>query len=119
MALTPGGPVVVVCGSREWADAAPIRAHLYELQPSIVIEGGALGADRLARIEAQGLGIHVATVAAQWERYRKAAGPRRNLAMIDLRPDRVLAFWVGGSPGTKHMIDLAKKAGVAVEVVRP
>ncbi len=51
-------------------------------------EGGARGADRLARVWAQLGGIEVETHPAQWERDGKAAGPIRNRAMlVNGRPD--------------------------------
>ena len=32
--------------------------------------------------------------------------------------DMLIAFWDGTSKGTKHMIDLANKRGIKVEIVR-
>lgn len=113
------GPVVLVCGSRSWDRRGPVLERLKDLPPTaVIVEGGAAGADRHARGVAIALGLHVATVNARWDCFGRAAGPRRNAAMLALKPDRVLAFWDGGSPGTKHMIGLAEKAGVPVEVVR-
>lgn len=108
--------VALFCGSREWADREAIRRELRSLPPgSIVIEGGARGADRIAREEAHALGLHVASVAALWSRYGRSAGPRRNEAMLRLRPDVVHAFTLG-SRGTAHTIAAAERAGVEVVV---
>ena len=109
---------VLVCGSRSWDRRGPILSALERIEPNVVIEGGARGADRHARIAAQALGLHVATVEADWDRHGRAAGPARNAAMLALKPDLVMAFWDGASPGTRHMIQIAEKAGVPVEVVR-
>ncbi len=109
---------ILVCGSRSWTDADRIKDTLERWWPGIVIEGGAPGADRLGREAASALGIHVATVPARWKQLRGGAGYARNHAMLLLKPDLVLAFWDGKSPGTKMMIGLAEKAGVPVEVVR-
>jgi YspA, cpYpsA-related SLOG family len=110
-------PVIALfCGSREWSDRQSIRADLRSLpQGSVVVEGGARGADRIARDEARSLGIHVATVPALWRRFGRSAGPRRNQAMLRLRPDVVHAYPLGGR-GTAHMIDAAERAAIEVMV---
>ena len=100
--------VAIFCGSRKWTDRERIRRDLESLPPgSIVIEGGAPGADRIAREEAQALGIHVATVQALWDFYEKSAGYRRNEAMARLQPDYCYAYPLDG-PGTRHMIQIAE-----------
>lgn len=114
--MSDGSLVALFCGSRDWSDRGAIRRQLRALPPdSIVIEGGARGADRIAREEAETLGIHVATVAALWRRFGRFAGPRRNEAMLRLCPDVVHAYPLGGA-GTAHMIAAAERAGVEVVV---
>jgi hypothetical protein len=106
--MSSGPLVVLFCGSREWTDRDRIRRDLESLpEGSVVIEGGAPGADRIARQEAQKLGIHVATVNALWDYYDKPAGYRRNEAMARLEPDYCYAYPLGG-PGTAQMIQLAE-----------
>jgi hypothetical protein len=102
-------PVVAIfCGSRKWADRERICRDLESLPPdSIVIEGGAPGADRIAREEARARGIHVATMPALWDFYDKPAGYRRNEAMARLGPDYCYAYPLDG-PGTRHMIRIAE-----------
>lgn len=112
------GRSLLVCGSRSWGMRGPVLSALERISPDIVIEGDAPGADRHAREAARVLGIHVATVPAQWNLLGKSAGYARNHAMLLLKPDLVLAFWDGSSPGTRMMIGVAEKAGVPVEVVR-
>ncbi len=108
-------PVVALfCGSRDWSDRARIRADLEALPDgSVVIEGGARGADRIAREEAEALGIHVATVRALWDFHGRGAGCRRNEAMARLQPDYVYAYPLGG-PGTAHMIRTAEAECIQV-----
>lgn len=110
---------VLVCGSRSWQDYRAIFLAIQRIEPNVVIEGGARGADRHARNAAHALHLHVASVPALWGIMGKRAGRERNAAMLALKPDLVLAFWDGESRGTAHMIGLAEKAGVPVEVVRP
>ena len=54
---------------------------------------------------------------ADWEHHGKAAGPIRNAEMAEVA-DALIAFWDGQSRGTKSMIDLAKRKGLQVAVVR-
>lgn len=114
--MTDEAPVALFCGSRDWSDCEAIRRELRSLPAgSIVIEGGARGADRIAREEARSLGLHVASVPALWSRFGRSAGPRRNEAMLRLRPDVVHAFTLG-TRGTAHIIAAAERAGVEVVV---
>lgn len=107
--------VVLFCGSRNWTDRAPIRSDLESLPAgSVVIEGGARGADRIARVEAEALGLHVATVRALWDHYGKSAGYRRNEAMAGLQPEFAYAYPLGESPGTHHMIRTAEAECIQV-----
>jgi hypothetical protein len=111
-----GKPVVALfCGSRKWTDRARVRRDLESLpEGSIVIEGGAPGADRIAREEAKALGLHVATVCALWDYYDKgSAGCIRNEAMARLEPDYVYAYPLDG-PGTRHMIRIAEENCIQV-----
>ena len=109
---------VLVCGGREYRDYDRLKRTMDALDESssgpidIVIHGGARGADTLADRWACERGIHVAVVKAQWERYGRSAGPRRNRAMLLLKPDVVLAF--PGGPGTADMDRLAREAKIAV-----
>jgi hypothetical protein len=112
--MSPRPVIALFCGSREWSDRKRIRRDLESLpEGSVVIEGGARGADRIAREEAQALGIHVATVCALWDHYDRSAGYRRNEAMARLSPDFVYAYPLGG-PGTAQMIQLAESECIPV-----
>lgn len=50
-----------------------------------------------------------------WESFGQRAGYLRNLAMLQLEPDLVIAF-TNGSPGTQHTIDEARRRGIPVEI---
>lgn len=126
---------VLVCGGRDYADKAKVDAVLDELQPATVIEGGASGADRLAKswCDAQGGAVEHLQFAADWgnitrpgaivrvkngRRYDAAAGSVRNQRMLDEgKPDLVVAF--PGGTGTADMVRRAKRAGVQVQIVEP
>lgn len=110
---------VLVCGSRDWTDEDTIRSRLIGMHSdTVVIQGGASGADQMARDIARERGLHVAEVLPQWDRFGQRAGYLRNCAMLDLEPDRVIAFTTG-SKGTQLTIDEARRRGIRVEVYRP
>jgi YspA, cpYpsA-related SLOG family len=120
--------VVVVCGSRCWTDRATIHRRLAQLPAdSVVIQGEAAGADTVARDEAARIGLRVVPVPADWRRYGKRAGPIRNRRMLDMMLEMtttptqrlVIAFHdnLQRSTGTAHLVGLARRVGVRVEVV--
>jgi len=112
---------VLVTGDRDWNDAVLIESHLKKLpKDTLIIQGGARGADTLAKQAAHRLGLEVETYKADWKRYRKAAGPIRNRQMLkEGKPDRGLAFHdnIENSKGTKDMVAVLRKAGVPVELI--
>lgn len=113
---------VLICGSRAWNDPRPIWKLLEYLADSEyeyeIIHGAAPGADTIAGFVAEALGLRVTSIPADWSRYGKAAGPFRNQQMLDLKPDRVVAFRMPGtSRGTDDMILKAVKAKVPVTVI--
>lgn len=108
-----GGMRVLVCGGRDFSDFKAVDKLLRELKPSLIIEGGAKGADRLARSWAEQNGVPVMEFPAPWSRYGRGAGPVRNAWMLEWgQPDVVVAF-KGGS-GTTDMVERALRAGVDV-----
>lgn len=113
---------VLVCGGRDYSDRQRVGAVLDKLHSeagiSRIIEGGALGADRLASDWAEGLAVATTRYEADWDAYGTFAGPRRNATMLeDGQPDLVIAF--PGGAGTRNMIKLARKAGVEVVEIAP
>jgi hypothetical protein len=108
---------VLVCGGRDYGGADTVNVELGRLHRehgiACIIEGGARGADTLARQFAEAAGIPVETYAADWKGQRRAAGPIRNKRMLDEgKPDLVVAF--PGGRGTANMVGQARKAGVRV-----
>lgn len=106
---------VIVCGGREYNDAAALSRVLTEHGVTWLAEGGSNGADWLARHWAlsQSPRVPVTTYPADWEQHGKAAGPIRNQFMLEhAKPDAVIAF--PGGKGTADMVRRAKAAGVRV-----
>lgn len=108
---------VLVCGGRDYRDSQRAFAVLDELHQqgnriTLLIEGGANGADRRGREWAEARKVPFQTVHADWAAHGRAAGPIRNAAMLVLRPDVVVAF--PGGRGTADMVRRARAAGVRV-----
>jgi len=115
---------VLVCGGRDYNDSRRVFAVLDKLHSEAgidaIIEGGAKGADRLAREWAEhpyGCG-GAETYEADWENQGSFAGPARNARMLaEGKPDLVLAF--PGGRGTADMCRKARRAGVEVVEIAP
>ena len=113
---------VLVTGGRSFLDAAVVYSALTNLHTAhgvaLLVEGGARGADRLARQWAIDSGVPFRTFEADWVRHGKAAGSKRNGVMLSVsRPDIVVAF--PGGTGTADMVRRALRAGVHVWPVGP
>jgi hypothetical protein len=107
---------VLVCGSRDWNNKAAISSEISRFKAdTIIIQGGARGADSIAKECAEYYGLHCAEILPLWDHFGKRAGHIRNEAMLELEPDLVLAF-SSGSAGTQSTIDKARKKGIPVEV---
>lgn len=112
---------VLVCGDRNWTDVKKIRERLVSFsKDTVVIHGGARGADTIAGVIAHELGIKVLEFRADWTHYGRAAGPIRNQVMLtEGKPNLVIACHsdLDKSRGTADMVRRARKAGVRVEVI--
>lgn len=110
---------VLVCGGRNYQNMREVTRVLDGLapQPTLIIHGGAFGADSCASEWASKRGLPELRFAADWDRYGRAAGPIRNQKMLDEgKPDLVVAF--PGGTGTADMVRRAEAAGVRVIEVR-
>ena len=108
---------ILVCGGREYADWRTMSNTLwllhYDNRIALVIQGGAQGADAMARWWCNQNGVPCETYRASWQTHGKAAGPIRNQRMLDCgRPDLVIAF--PGGRGTADMVRRARTAAVPV-----
>jgi hypothetical protein len=84
---------------------------------TVLIAGGARGADTLAEEWAKAQGIQCEVYMADWEGLGRKAGPIRNQQMLDEgKPDLVIAF--PGGRGTADMVRRAREAGVETVEVR-
>lgn len=124
-------PTVLVCGGRDFNDKDQLFLILDDMcirrgwttekpakdsnwLPRVkIIAGAARGADRLAIDWAVINWCQFEEYPAQWNKYGKSAGYKRNQQMLDEgKPDLVVAF--EGGKGTAMMVKIAKKAGIEV-----
>ena len=114
---------LLIAGSRTFED----RELLYRVadevlagdNETVIIEGGARGADSLAKDYALERGLELVEFKADWKQYGRAAGPKRNDEMVDYIKEKdgeALYFWDEESRGTKQCIESAQKKGVPVWV---
>ena len=68
----------------------------------VIVSGCAGGADAIGERYAKENGLNIEKFPADWKKYGKSAGPRRNLQMAQIC-DFVICFWDGKSRGTAHV----------------
>ena len=120
---------VLVCGGRDYKDREKVYQILddmcetYKVQIEsyglCIIHGACHsgGADILAEDWAKSRQVAYVGNPAEWKKYGKAAGFRRNQSMLHRwRPELVIAF--PGGNGTKNMMKLAKEVEVSVEKIK-
>ncbi|MGH3826912.1 MAG: DUF2493 domain-containing protein [Pseudonocardiaceae bacterium] len=115
---------ILVTGSRTWDDKdtidSAITGYLRSISTStegdppcpVVVHGGARGADQLADRVARERGWTPECHRADWDRYGRSAGYRRNAVMVTLGANVCLAFIHQHSPGATHAAELAQRAGI-------
>lgn len=114
---------LIVAGGRNFSDTELFLKTMQRVEQDLseysvsLVSGMAKGADMMAWQFARHEGITCHHFPADWNKYGKSAGFRRNQEMADFS-DGLVAFWDGKSHGTKHMIDTMAKQGKWVMVVR-
>ena len=107
----------IIAGGRDFDDYNRLVKIMdkcpYEITE--VVCGKARGADSLGELYAANRGYNINRFPADWDRWGKSAGYRRNKDMVDVA-DIVIAFWDGVSRGTKHTIDITKSSNKPCQV---
>jgi hypothetical protein len=110
---------VIIAGSRTFTYyqclcqvLAPDRHRITQ-----VLTGGARGAELLGYRWAWKHAVRHQRFRAEWERFGKVAGVRRNHQLAQAG-DVLVAFWDGQSPGTSHLIQCMRALGKPVVVVQ-
>lgn len=111
---------VIIAGGRNFDDfnrLCQVCDEFLQDQNNIEIVSGAYkGADLLGERYAAERNYPIKQFPADWRRYGKSAGLKRNTEMAAYA-DILIAFWDGESKGTKNMIVLATQAGLNVKVI--
>ena len=114
---------VIIAGSRNFNNYELLKkecdAFLLDKKEKyniIIISGGARGADFYGEKYAQDEGFSLEVFPANWNKFGKSAGFRRNEQMAEVA-DALIAFWDGKSNGTKHMIEIMENKKLLVRVV--
>lgn len=112
---------MLVCGGREFSDKDFLAKTLDSVLAKCggvhyVVTGGARGADSLAYEWAKRGGIQTVLCEANWDKFGKWAGYRRNAAMLGLLSDGDIVVGFPGGKGTQMMLDLARKRGNLVVI---
>lgn len=112
---------LIIAGSRYFADyafvARTVDAICAENAIAVdeIVSGAAPGVDRLAVRYAGERKLPCKLFPADWKRYGRSAGPRRNKEMA-MYGDMLIAF-TGGGKGTENMIEEMRRRGKKVIVV--
>jgi predicted Rossmann fold nucleotide-binding protein DprA/Smf involved in DNA uptake len=107
-----------IVGTRTFNDYQELKRTLESLKnkPTEIISGGARGADALAERYAKENNIKLTVIEANWNLHGKAAGPIRNLLIVEAS-EQVVAMWNGESKGTENTIKNSKEMHRPVIIV--
>ena len=114
---------LIVAGGRDFSDTELFLKTMQQVEQELaeysvsLVSGMAKGADMMGYLFAREHWITCHEFPADWNKYGKAAGFRRNQEMA-IFSDGLVAFWDGKSHGTKHMIETMKAQNKWIMVVR-
>lgn len=120
---------IVIAGSRTFGDDPKHRDLCFSVMDTIremrhnhgdeveVVSGTARGADKLGEEWARAHKLKLFLFPADWEKFGKSAGYRRNEEMARFA-DAAVIFWDGHSRGSQHMINLARQYELRLKVVK-
>ena len=113
---------VVIAGCRDYDNYTEAKlyidfclSNIRKEHDIVIISGGASGADAIGERYAKENGFKVEKHPADWQRYGRSAGPKRNKQMAIIG-DYVICFWDGKSNGTKSFIEYAKEFNKPIRI---
>jgi hypothetical protein len=115
--------IAIIAGGRRYQFTEKDERFLDSLDITLVIHGGARGADTCAMIWATKRKIPYGTFYADWSKYGRSAGPRRNLEMakylheLETEKKKAVVLFPGGR-GTANMREQAKIYSLPIIEVR-
>jgi len=110
---------IIIAGGRDFKEYERLERWLDRNipEPFELICGGAQGADNMGRMYATKKEYPIQVLPAEWDKYGKSAGYRRNVDMAKIA-DGLIAVWDGKSKGTQHMIQIMEDLDKPVTVLR-
>jgi len=108
---------IIVTGGRDYDDFNMVQDVLDLFKPTLIVQGGANGADTLARHYADSEKVKCITYEADWTKHGKAAGPIRNRLMLMEYPNAVVIAFPGGA-GTANCVKQAISRNMIVLEVK-
>ena len=125
---------VIIAGSRDFDDFPKLMNSCIDILFKIteqhsdlnkirIVSDTARGADRQGEQYAKIAGYGVSRFPADWDTFGESCwlckkSQMAKYAIADGNYGVLIAFWDGKSKGIKHMIDIAKKNGLEVHIVR-
>ena len=108
---------VAVIGGRTFNDYELVKETLTKLDITLLISGGAKGADSLGERYANENKITTLIFKPDWERHGRGAGMIRNTDIVK-NSDIVVAFWDGSSKGTLDSIRKVEKLNKGLMIIK-
>jgi predicted Rossmann fold nucleotide-binding protein DprA/Smf involved in DNA uptake len=116
---------IAVVGSRNFMDYDTVCMGIIETldlwkininQVNSIISGGAPGIDSSAEIFAKYFDIKFVVFEADWSKYGKSVGPKRN-SLIVKHATHVIAFVAEDSVGTLDTIRKARESNLTINII--
>lgn len=98
--------------ARRWALVDYVRGLPTD---TVLVSGGAEGADTWAENAASGVGLVVVRCIPAWRFHGKSAGHKRNAVIADIADRCVAFFGAGESRGTAGCVEMFRRLGKPVE----
>lgn len=115
---------VIIAGSRGITDSVMVKtcidlaiASLTDKPITTVLSGTASGVDSIGEEWAKENNIPIERYPAQWGKFGRSAGYKRNEEMAGLA-DGLILIWDGESKGSGHMLAIAEKKGLKIQTVK-
>ena len=101
---------VIIAGSRNITDYNLVKSVIKEsgFEITEVVSGTARGVDRLGEHWAIENNISIKKFPAEWDKYGKSAGYKRNIEMAQYA-ENLIAICLDDSKGTMHMVNTMRK----------
>ncbi len=105
----------IIAGSRTITDYSIVETAIQEsgFEITKVISGMAKGVDTLGEQWAHHNNIDIVLCPANWDKFGKSAGYRRNIEMADIA-EALIVIIENKSRGSSHMLQIAKDRGLMI-----